>query len=266
MKIYNQNIWGNFSEDQCVANRNSLIRELIDECNPDVCCMQECNPNTSRVGDFPMQEILKPDFVEVVPEFAHENFTPIFYNKETTQLVEGGYMPYEGFNDVNSKSITWAVLKDKATSKLYIVASTHFWYMARGKIDEEQRMANAEAAVGILKKLYEKYNVPAFLTGDLNSSSIVTNQGMGGYNKVVELGMTDVREIAKKTDYSHTCSKIMPVLDNGIYSKGGEPDFTLDFMFVMGKDMINAKEYSVINSDKARTSSDHSPVVFEFDI
>ena len=29
----------------------------------------------------------------------------------------------------------------------------------------------------------------------------------------------------------------MPVFDNGVYSEGGEPDFTLDFMFVMGKDM-----------------------------
>lgn len=266
MRIYNHNIWGNFSNSDCVANRNILIKELVDECYPDVCCFQECNPNTSRIGDFPMQEILKPTFVEVVPEYANKNYTPVFYNIETTEFLEGGYMPYEGLNDVNSKSITWAVFKDKANKNIYCVASTHFWYMARGRVDEEQRIANAEVAVNILKQLYEKYKVPVILAGDLNSSSIVTGQRTGGYDRLIELGMTDVREITENTDYSHTCSKIKPVLKNGIYTKGGKPDFTLDYVLVFGKNMIAAKSFSVINSDKARSSSDHSPVVFEFDI
>ena len=266
MKIYNQNIWGNFSDGNCIGNRNSLIKDLIEDYMPDVCCFQECNPNTSRVGDFPMAEILKPDFAEVVPEFALKNYTPIFYNVETTRLIKGGYMAYEGLNDVDSKSITWAILKDIAADKIYCVASTHFWYMARGKVDEEQRMANAETAVEILKPIYLEYGYPVILTGDLNSSSIVTGQGTGGYDRLVELGMTDVREIAEKTDYSHTCTKAMPVHKNGIYTKGGELNFTLDYMLVFGKDMINAKSFTVINSDKARASSDHIPIVFEFEI
>lgn len=266
MKIYDHNIWGNISKENCIANRNSLIKELIEDCNPDVCCLQECNPHTSRVAEFAIPDILSPDFVEVVPEYADKNYTPMLYNQNTTELIEGGYMPYEGLNDGNSKSITWAAFKDKATDKVYCVASTHFWYKASSKEDEEQRIANAEAAVCILKQLYEKYNAPVFLAGDLNSSGIVTGQGTGGYDRVIELGMTDVREIAENTDYSYTCSKGVPVLVDGIYTKAPDPNFTLDYIFVLGKDLIKAKNFSVINSDKARTSSDHSPLVFEFDI
>ena len=29
MKIYNQNIWGNFSDKECIGNRNELIKELM---------------------------------------------------------------------------------------------------------------------------------------------------------------------------------------------------------------------------------------------
>ena len=81
MRLYDQNIWGNFSaSEHCIANRNVLIRELIEEYCPDVCCFQECNPSTSRSGDTPIQEILKPDYAEVMPETAEKNFTPVFYN------------------------------------------------------------------------------------------------------------------------------------------------------------------------------------------
>lgn len=266
MKIYDQNIWGNFSAENCVGNRNLLIKEMINNYRPDICCFQECNPKTSRSGDTPIAEILKPDFVEVYPEVAYKNFTPVFYNRNTTELIESGYKPFEGFNDGASKSITWGVFKDKTTDKIYCVASAHFWYMARDKGDEEQRKANADEAVKILSELHEKYDIPVFLTGDLNSSPIVTNQGMGGYDRLIELGMTDAREIAQNTDYSHTCSNIYPILNDGIYIKGAYPDFTLDYMLVFGKDKINAKNYMIDNSDIARASSDHSPLIFEFEI
>ena len=77
------------------------------------------------------------------------NFTPIFYNPEKVELIKADFVPYgerneEGYhlvdksrgysgyymmhNDYFSKSLTWAVFKDKATGKQFGVISTHFWY------------------------------------------------------------------------------------------------------------------------------------------
>jgi len=78
--------------------------------------------------------------------------------------------------------------------------------------------------------------------------------------------MTDVREIAENTDYSYTCSKEVPVLADGVYTKAPDSSFTLDYVLIFDKNLIKVKNFSVINSDKARTSSDHSPIIFDFEI
>ena len=59
MRLYDQNIWGNMKPDQCIANRNLLIRGLIAKYDPDVCAFQECNPKTSRAGDTPIVSLLE---------------------------------------------------------------------------------------------------------------------------------------------------------------------------------------------------------------
>ena len=85
MILYNQNIWGN--TDKPIGNRHILIKEMIDEIRPDVVTLQECNPARSRVGEYPMQDMLKPGYLEVLPEKADVNFAPIFYRTETLDYV-----------------------------------------------------------------------------------------------------------------------------------------------------------------------------------
>ena len=85
MILYNQNIWGN--TDKPIGNRHILIREMVDEIRPDVVTLQECNPARSRVGEYPMQEMLKPEYLEVLPEKADVNFAPVFYRTETLDYV-----------------------------------------------------------------------------------------------------------------------------------------------------------------------------------
>ena len=86
MILYNQNIWGN--TDKPIGNRHILIREMVDEIRPDVVTLQECNPARSRVGEYPMQEMLKPEYLEVLPEKADVNFAPVFYRTETLEFAE----------------------------------------------------------------------------------------------------------------------------------------------------------------------------------
>ena len=264
MLIYNQNIWGNTRE--IIGNRNLLVRELIAEINPDICCFQECNPQTSRCGKTPMQELMKPKYIEVLPEYADRNFTPVFYNSEKLRLLECEYFPFEGLNDLDSKSITWGMFEEKSTGKRIIVMSVHFWWMYESEADNLQRCKNAETVCSLAKKLYNQYETAVIVTGDLNSGD-KSRQGNGGYNKMIELGMKDIRYIAKETDDADTVSDTYPKAnENGEYENGVMPEYTIDYAFAYGDESIFANKFSVINTQKARNSSDHSPLVIQFDI
>ncbi len=52
VRLYDQNIWGNFARTEKIGNRNQYILGLIKEYAPDFCAFQECNPSTSRSGDM----------------------------------------------------------------------------------------------------------------------------------------------------------------------------------------------------------------------
>lgn len=271
MRIYDQNIWGNFdpAAGHCIANRNLLIKEMVYENMPDFCCFQECNPQTSRSGDTPIQDLLKEDYKEAAPTEAHRNFTPVFYNFKTVDLIESGFFPYSGFNDMDSKSATWGVFKSKETNQIVSVISTHFWWKDESEADNLQRMQNAADVVAKADEIFKKYNCPVFVTGDLNSGD--TKQGTGGYDKMVELNMVDIRSIAKETDYSYTCSSgaisyPYPEFKDGKFQNGVEANCIIDYLFTYTPDLIDAKSFKVINSEKARTSSDHSPLLLDFEI
>ena len=118
MRIYNQNIWGNMKPEHKIANRNLLIHGLISKYDPDVCGFQECNPKTSRAGDTPIASLLSDFYNEVFPENADHNFTPLFYHRERMTCIDCGWFLFDGKNDKNSKSVTWAILEEKASGKL----------------------------------------------------------------------------------------------------------------------------------------------------
>ena len=266
MKIYNQNIWGNFSSpEQCIANRNVLIKELIYEYNPDFCCFQECNPYTSRSGDTPIQDLLSKDYDEVSAKHSERNYTPIFYKRSEFNVKDCGYFPFKGLNDLNSKSVTWGVFEEKTNKKTIAVISTHFWWQSCNERDNMQRRENAHDVVRIARTISKKYNCAVIIAGDLNSGNV--SQGTAGYDEMVLGGMIDIRKIAMKTDYSFTCSaNAYPVLKEGKYVSGFRTDCTIDYMFVCGDKLISANSFSVINNEKARISSDHSPLFLEFDV
>ena len=160
MRLFDQNIWGNMKPDQCIANRNRLIEGLIKAYDPDVCAFQECNPKTSRAGDTPIAELLSPAYDEVCPEFADRNFTPLFYRRDRVELIDGGWFLFEGKNDKNSKSVTWAILREKKTQKALAVLSVHFWWKWESEEDTAQRRANAAQLVAFCEQLRETYGLP----------------------------------------------------------------------------------------------------------
>lgn len=263
--VYNHNIW-NHNPTEC---RNTYVRELIEECDADVCTFQECGPHSSREGNAPIWKLMSDKYTEASIKTAPTSYTTLFFKTERFDLVEDGFLLYDGLNDSNSKSITWALLKEKESGKQFIIMSTHFWWMFEGQKDNQQRLQNVEQLQTLCDELIEKYNLPIIIGGDFNNGKN-SLQGEEPYHTMLKKGFNDIRFSASISTDAHTCcDENYPVLleDGETYVKYEKPaDITIDYIFTYGENQPKALEFDVLVSDKACASSDHRPLIgcFEF--
>ena len=255
--IYCQNIWNTLP----ASDRMVLIRKLISDFDADVCLFQECSPNTVRKCENAIPSLMADEYEEVCKHLIPLNYTPVLYKKDKFDLVDEGYLLYDGLNDYNSKSVSWAVLKDKESGKMFAAASTHFWWMFRGDEDINQRIANANQLRKVCDNIVSKYDVPVIVGGDLNNG-LNTEQGSVTYEYMTKNGFVDFRNIAKITTEKYT-HRDCP---DGIAYDTSLPTQNLDYLFCYGKDNINATLFDVLYSKSALESSDHCPLVAKFDI
>lgn len=257
--IYDQNIWGDMAKDQRISNRNGLIRDLVMRHNADICCFQECNPNTSRVGDTAIELLLSSVYEEVPTSVGKLNRTPVFYRRDRFDLIDNGYHLFEGKNNGNGKSITWAILSEKESGVRFGICSTHFWWKSESEEDNQQRLQNADALYDCMMKLKAQYDVPVFATGDLNCG-INSSQGTEPYESLARR-LLDARKVADLTTDKFT-HHAYPVMDEqGIYRNGGQPQRTLDHMFVTDHPHVKINVFDVEDSQDALDSSDHCPLI-----
>lgn len=257
MKIYDQNVWNANPS----AFRNTLVAEMAAEFDADICMFQEFGPETIRVGEAPLQSLLAGTYSEVPTEKADRNFTPVFYKTEAYTLIDSGYLLYDGKNDADSKSITWAVLEERATGKRVAVASTHFWWMYESDEDNQQRLRNADQLKALCDTIVNKHGVPVIIGGDFNNG-MNSVQGDEPYHYMCGLGFRDVRLLARTSTDSPTCHDGYPFLepDGKTFTPGTMPKCTIDYIFIYGEG-LTAASLEVLTSPKARTSSDHCPLL-----
>lgn len=260
IRLYNQNIWG--GTKMPIGERNRLIRGMIAEYAPDFCSLQECNPGTSRVGTDPIQEILADVYAEAPVEKDLLNHTAVFYKKDTWDLIDCGFNPYNGLNDVRSKAVTWAVLEQKCSKKRICVASTHFWYKNAAEEDFLQRLENAGELKERCDEISAQYRVPILVSGDLNCGK-GSASGEDPYFAMLEHGFVDVRRAAEITTDSHTIHHYPQLGDDGLYFAADKPRATLDYIFTYGEH-LKALKFAVVTTDIALCSSDHCPLIGDF--
>ncbi|MBQ9760188.1 MAG: endonuclease/exonuclease/phosphatase family protein [Clostridia bacterium] len=257
IRIFDHNVWCN----KLIANRNTLIRRMISHYDADVCTLQECRPSTHRVGDTDLGALLADTYAEVCPELFDRNHTPIFYRRARFDVIDSGYELFEGLNNIGSKSITWAVLYDKLEDSRFAVLSTHFWYMG----DEEgnrQRVENVHQVKRCCDRIVEKYNVPVILAGDLNC---IPNSDP--YREMETVGFADVRKCAAKTTDRHT-HHALPEFneEKGVFECNAPLVKTIDYAFAYAADAIELHSFNVLTEQMAMDSSDHCPLLVEFDM
>ncbi len=262
IRLYNHNIWGNFAATEKIGNRNKLIKKLIFDRKPDFCCFQECNPDTSRKED-PIEALIAERYTEVPTSAAEKNFTPVFYNKERFDVVYSDWIKYSGLNDINSKSITRAVLEEKETGKRVGVISTHFWWQI-GEEHTQWRINNAAELKAAAEDIIERFGVPVIISGDLNNG-LGAEQDTRPYEKMMQDGFTDIRHVAPITTDSHTCHAYPELNENDEYVNGPKPSFTLDYIMTYGENSLKPLRFEVLTSQDALNSSDHCPLIGEFE-
>jgi len=246
------------------------------------------------------------------------NFTPIFYNPEKVELIKADFVPYgerneEGYhivdskrgyngyymmhNDYFSKSLTWAVFKDKATGKQFGVISTHFWY--EGSTDgNKARVVNAEVVNATVQQMLQMYaNLPIFVGGDFNCNlSSDPYKKLTGDGKLIDVQTIATRTEDHKTYHSKQEYDKMFVAGNknvGIdvnknkeesdskwmasgylgtwvkwYHPGGDYDDSIDHIFIYGDtaNKLDIKMFDIVASKMALLASDHCPLICDFNL
>lgn len=265
MRLFDQNIWGNFSAKHTVGNRMEMVRELIEGQQPKIICFQECNPSTVRAGETGIVRMLSGEYREVCPQKAGVNFTPILLRTGEFDSLEEGYFPFSGPNDLNSKSVTYAVLRQRKTGRRFAVASVHFWWQTGPRADAA-REQNAGELAELAGRLQREYGVSLLVCGDFNSGFGTAPQGPAGIGKMKELGFSDARLLARESTDTPTCREAYPQrLAGDRYAGGTAPSYILDYGFVFGKS-LQINRFSVLTDQAALDCSDHCPLVLDFEV
>lgn len=179
----------------------------------------------------------------------------VYYNTNTTELVEGGRFWLSDTPDVASKafgsrffiSCGWGIFKDKKSGAEFAHMNTHL-----DVFSEETRKAEIEVLLGRAKALAEKY--PVLITGDFNSreESII-------YESLTNCGfLADFKTGLPSPDITYTF--------NGYESEDEEPQkhLLIDFGFCNNK--INPEKYNIIDKWAGGYMSDHNALIFDFTI
>lgn len=180
LRILDDNIWQYDSEKipevwqkagyDCRDDvRAPQFAQLVRGYMPDIVALQEYSKH--------MHDRFYPNIQKYGYKIAYTpkegwNFTPIFYDTLTTELLYVHYNRYmpEQWSNMGTKSFTSAVFKLKNTGKTFAILNSHLWWkdeiyqvgsdMARAS---QTRLMMAEAEI-----IKAQYHCPIFVMGDLN--------------------------------------------------------------------------------------------------
>ena len=258
------------------TQRNMMCAEVVREFMPDVVGFQETNvKKRGELKEFNIEILMARYGYKEVPVtvencYKNSNSTPIFYNTERVNFLDGAYVWYRdqaqniGTMDQSSKSMTWGLFEDKQTGERFIAASTHMCT----QVDEIREMQTMEASE-LFAALHAKYGVPIILGGDFNSTP--AGRGYHYYHDVkcypAAYEHATVDTCDAKTYHPY------PALDAEtglIMPTGGATlhDYTraIDHIFCPYLEKEKIKVFGVVINEYTLASSDHFPVFVDFSV
>lgn len=265
MMSYNV-LWGHPD----IAARNRLQSEMIKQYMPDVLGLQECDFNNRLTNEnniitlleaLGYRESMNPE----MPVYRKYNVSPILYHTATTEVLESDYHIYENqqLPKGETRVLSWAVLRNKANGKNYIVVNTHLEggnaVVGLGQVQEIETL---------IQSLSQRYSgVPVFLIGDFNFNrssatySYIVNTA--GYRHTRDLA-TDFVSTTKSThDYprfDRVHGMMLPVGGIGYDNQG---QLSIDNIFLATGE-ADVRVYGCIADECTLSASDHFPIFIDF--
>lgn len=182
LKFLSFNVWGDYFKNP-VSEREAGIEAAILKDSPDVVALQEVTPNWYGSPIFANLEkagyaLVRGDEDAALKRAAfsgkktarHINHEPLLYRRDAFNLVGSG-VEFFHVTLQPEKSVTWAVLEEKASGRRFVAFATHFWWQSNGIESDTIRELNARHVLSLLADIRRKYGaeLPAILGGDLNS-------------------------------------------------------------------------------------------------
>ena len=270
------NIWGDYFNNP-PFEREDGIASVILRWKPDLLALQEVTDGWWRSGLFPA--LARGGFVVVkgdelasfraaratdLSEARTRNHVPLLYRTDRYRLIESGFDVFHARLEFN-KGITWAVLEDRETGRMLIAFATHFWWQANGNESEAIREQNAELLVWRLNWLKQKYPVAAIGGGDLNS-----RPGSWAYDALSAAGYRTAAEVADEasafsTHHGDPKRDGMGKYRGILRANENTPATSIDHV-IIETNGVRAIRHTVVTDQDALNSSDHSPVVVDFQL
>ena len=227
--------------------RRDLVVRTLKELQPDSFGLQEVTVTwladlKAMFPEYGCVGVARDNGLEIL---GVGEYCPIFYLKETYELVQSGNFwlsdtpgePSYGPGAAYRRVCTWAVLQNKETQMLYMHVNTHF-----DNASEEARAAAAEQIAAWWQKDYA--TMPTVFTADMNSPE------KGAAYRTLTSVFTDPRYAAEDSVYCGTYHNCAP--DPSKY-------VTLDHVLCSGD--ITPKAFRVVTAGvDGRFVSDHFPL------
>ncbi|MBQ8510947.1 MAG: endonuclease/exonuclease/phosphatase family protein [Clostridia bacterium] len=256
IRVMYHNVWSG-----AVYNRDDMEAELYLSYMPDVIGLQEISANI-RGEEVSLFDLLADEYTEVEVKATNKsgnNYTPILYRAERLELIDAGWHLYNDNAGDQSKSITWAVFRDKTTGKQFGVANTHFYWTSDEK-GKAARLIDAQEIAKVVADVQAKYSVPLVIGGDLNcgiSSDPQKNLTQAGW-----VNAHDGASVYRSESNGHHSYAPLDEL-TGLYANGPMPtgtyDTAIDHIYTCGGG-LEVRVFNTLLHRYALDASDHCPI------
>lgn len=245
--------WG----EVAVAGRDQNVAATLAEYLPDVVGVQE----VCEEWHLALKPLIVTTgmYVPVAKKFDNGEFnlTTMYYNPNTTRLVEEFIIPLKDNTDI--RVLAGGVFEKRG--HMFIVINTHpdTPTSSGGTYDSD-----IDAIISQTTALMQKYpDVPIMMTGDYNSPKDLSFL-YTGYNDIKKgLGVEDTRDVAQTVLNNYvTCPGINT--KPSTYSGSGMSTSIIDYVFA--KNVEKVLRFDVIYNTKTTATSDHLPIYADITI
>ncbi len=239
------------------------VLDVLDGLQADILTLQECNPTVYKNI---VTKITENSFgVMKCALSAHAdsttNYTPILYNSDRLTLVSTGVEMLDAhFPGTYTKSLAWAVF-DRPDGRRFaclnlhgaVILATYKGYEnktadERNEVAGKWREDNVRQVLGKVAAIRAEYgDIPVTVSGDCNFTKVsrpYAAMTAGGFSEA-EWTAVEVGKAGTKTSFT--------------YGKKPGSGNSIDHIF--GSAGVRFDYFSIIDSEKAFTGSDHYPVV-----